>query len=369
MANMRGLEFDVQTKTAWAQTGLTAGEYTKAAGEHGLATGFGDTGSVGIGGLTLGGGLGFLVRKYGLTIDDLLAAEIVTADGEIRHVDAQREPEMFWAIRGGGGNFGVATKFQYRLRDVDAIVGGMLMLPGTPDVIASLMAEADAAPEELSVIANVMVAPPMPFIPAEHHGQILVMALLCYAGPTEAGERVVEPFRKLATPVMDTVGPMPYPEIYQLMGEPPQVVEEVNRSLFANVVDYEMAEAVVQHLRASTAQMTVAQLRALGGAMARVPAEATAFAHRNRRFMIALGAVYEESGETPAHEAWASDFAAALSDGDAGIYVNFLGNEGDERVHDAYPGATWDRLGAIKSRYDPSNLFRHNHNIAPTRTD
>jgi FAD/FMN-containing dehydrogenase len=365
LTKLRGLEIDVQAKTAWAQTGLTAGEYTKAAGEHGLATGFGDTGSVGIGGLTLGGGLGFLVRKYGMTIDELLAAEIVTADGQIHHVDAQHEPDLFWAIRGGGGNFGVATRFKYRLREVNTIVGGLLMLPGTPDVIASLIAEADAAPEELSVIANIMVAPPMPFIPAEQHGKVLVMALLCYAGSTEAGEHAVEPFRKLATPVMDTVGPMPYPEIYQLMGEPPQVVEEVNRSLFVDAVDKQMAEAVVEHLRASTAQMTVAQLRALGGAMARVPAEDTAFAHRDRRFMIALGAVYEDSAETPVHEAWADALVAALSDGDAGIYVNFLGDEGAERVPDAYPGPTWGRLAAIKRQYDPTNLFRHNHNIPP----
>ncbi|HEU4404073.1 MAG TPA: FAD-binding oxidoreductase [Polyangiaceae bacterium] len=365
MANMRGLEIDPEAKTAWAETGLTAGEYTKAAGEHGLATGFGDTGSVGIGGLTLGGGVGFLLRKYGLTIDDLLAAEIVTADGQIHRVDAQSEPDLFWAIRGGGGNFGVATRFKYRLHEVDSIVGGLLTLPGTSDVIASVIAEADAAPEELSVIANVMVAPPMPFVPPEHHGRLLVLAMLCYAGSVEAGERAVEPFRKLATPIMDTVGPMPYPQIYQLLGEPPRVVEEVTRSIFVDAVDGQIAEAVVSNLQASVAPMAVAQLRALGGAMARVPEDATAFAHRGRRFMISLGAVYEHSDETPAHEAWASDFAGALRNGDAGIYVNFLGNEGDKRVRDAYPGRTWDRLAAIKNRYDPTNLFRHNHNIPP----
>src|ERR671910_3395418 len=156
LSEMKNLEIDVEGRTAWAQTGLTAGEYTAAAGAHGLATGFGDTGSVGIGGITLGGGVGFLVRKHGLTIDDVLAAEIVTADGEILRVDAEHHPDLFWAIRGGGGNFGVATRFQYRLAEVDEFVGGMLFLPGSQDVVTGFMREAMEAPESLSVIGNVM---------------------------------------------------------------------------------------------------------------------------------------------------------------------------------------------------------------------
>ena len=150
--------------------GADRGRVHGGGGAHGLATGFGDTGSVGIGGLTLGGGIGFLVRKHGLTIDDLLAADIVTADGELLHADAETHPDLFWAIRGGGGNFGVATRFQFRLHPVDTVVGGMLILPATPEVIAAFVAEAEAAPEELSTIANVMLAPPMPFLPAEQHG-------------------------------------------------------------------------------------------------------------------------------------------------------------------------------------------------------
>ena len=162
-------------------------EFTTAAAEHGLGVGFGDTGSVGIGGITLGGGVGYLVRKHGLTIDDLLAADIVTADGEIRRVDAENEPDLFWAIRGGGGNFGVATRFRFGLHQIDTVVGGMLLLPATVDTIAGFMVEAEAAPEELSSIANVMPAPPMPFVPEEAHGKLVIMALMTYAGETEAG--------------------------------------------------------------------------------------------------------------------------------------------------------------------------------------
>ena len=176
--DMRALDIDVQSRTAWAETGLTAGAYTTAAAAHGLATGFGDTGSVGIGGLTLGGGIGFLVRKYGLTIDDVLAAEVVTSDGQLLRADAETHPALFWAIRGGGGNFGVATRFRFRLHEVDTIVGGLLFLPATASVIDGFMAEAANAPEELSTIANVMPAPPMPFLPEETHGRLVIFAML-----------------------------------------------------------------------------------------------------------------------------------------------------------------------------------------------
>jgi len=365
LRRMTALDLDARARTAWAQTGLTAGAYTAAAGAYGLATGFGDTGSVGIGGITLGGGVGFLVRKHGLTIDDLLAAELVTADGELLRVDAETHPDLFWAIRGGGGNVGVATRFRFRLHPVDTIVGGLLVLPATPEVIASFVAEAQVAAEELSTIANIMPAPPAPFLPAEAHGRLVLMALMCYAGSVEAGERAIAPFRALAAPIADMVRPMPYPELYRLTEIGPAPAQEAARSLFVDAVDRSTAQAVVDHLLASTAPLAVAQLRVLGGAMARVPAEASAFAHRQRGLMVALGAVYEHAAETPRHEKWVSDFAAALRQGDPGVYVNFLGDEGEARVRDAYPGSTWERLAAIKARYDPTNLFRRNQNIPP----
>ena len=367
LSDMKALQIDTERRTAWVETGLTAGEYTAVAGAYGLATGFGDTGSVGIGGITLGGGVGYFVRKYGLTIDDLLAADVVTADGRLLRVDAETHPDLFWAIRGGGGNFGVATRFRFRLHEVDTIVGGMLLLPATPDVIESFVAEAEAAPEELSVIANIMPAAPMPFVPAVHHGRLVIMAMLVYTGEVEAGERTIAPFRALATPLADTVGPKPYPQMYEPTGPGPD--KEVARSLFIDSVDGRVAETIVEHLQASSAPLAVAQLRVLGGAMARVPAEATAFAHRKRQIMVALGAVYEHREEEAVHEDWVTSFAAALGQGDAGVYVNFLGDEGEGRVREAYPGSTWDRLAAIKGRYDPTNLFRLNQNIAPATED
>jgi len=362
LRHMKALEIDAAGRTAWAESGLTAGEFTTAAGAHGLATGFGDTGSVGIGGLTLGGGVGYLVRKYGLTIDSLLAADVVTADGQLRRVDAESHPDLFWAIRGGGGNFGVVTRFQFRLDEVDAIVGGMLILPATPEVIASFIAEAEAAPEELSTIANVMPAPPMPFVPPEYHGRLIVMAMLAHAGGGEAGERAMAPFRALAEPIVDMIRPMPYPEMYP-PDDPSYHPTAVGRTLFIDEVDRGEAETIVDHLQASDASLRVAQLRVLGGAMARVPPEATAFAHRTSRILVNVAAFYDGLDDRPKRETWVTEFAAALRQGDAGAYVNFLGEEGEARVREAYPGSTWDRLVAIKARYDPANLFRLNQNI------
>jgi FAD/FMN-containing dehydrogenase len=362
---MTALDLDVRGGAAWAQTGLTAGAYTDAAGVHGLATGFGDSGSVGIGGLTLGGGVGFLVRKHGLTIDDLLAAEVVTADGELLHVDAETSPDLFWAIRGGGGNFGVATRFRFRLHPIDTIVGGMMILPATPEVIATFVAEAEGAPEELSTIANIMVAPPAPFLPPDAHGKLVLMAFMCYAGAVEEGERAIAPFRAIAAPIADMVRPMPYPDLYRLTEGGPSPTQATARSLFMDAFDRSAAQTIVDHLQAAPAPVAVAQLRVLGGAMARVPAGATAFAHRRRGIMATLVAAYERATESPRHEAWIGDFAAALRHGDDGVYVNFLGDEGEAQVRAAYPDFTWNRLAAIKARYDPANLFRRNHNIPP----
>jgi len=364
LSNLRALNIDVEGRTAWVEPGLTAGEYTTAAFTHSLATGFGDTGSVGIGGLTLGGGVGYLVRKFGLTIDDLLAADVMTADGELLHVNSESHPDLFWAIRGGGGNFGVVTRFHFRLHPIDSVVGGMLFLPATPEVVASFIAEAESAPEALSTIANVMPAPPMPFLPADYHGKLLIMAMLVYVGDVESGERAIAPFRALATPIVDMVKPMSYPEIY-----PPEEGMyhpiAVGRTMFLDQIDRSVAETILHYLPTSTGTMAVAQLRVLGGAMARVPADATAFAHRSSRIMVNVAALYEQLDEKATHEAWVEDFAAALQQADQGAYVNFLSNEGEARVRAAYPGGTWDRLRAIKARYDPDNLFRLNQNIPP----
>jgi FAD/FMN-containing dehydrogenase len=364
LREMKGLEIDEAGRTAWAEAGLTAGEYTTAAAAYGLATGFGDTASVGIGGLTLGGGVGYLARKLGLTIDSLLAADVVTADGQRLRADAVTNPDLFWAIRGGGGNFGVAARFQFRLEPIDGVLGGMLILPATPDVIAGFIEAAEAAADELTAIANIMPSPPMPFVPAEYHGRLILMAVLVHSAGGEAGERAVAPLRKLATPIADMIRPMKYPEIYP-PDDPSYHPKAVSRTLFVDTVDRSVAQTIVDHLEASDAAVRVAQLRVLGSAVARVPADTTAYAHRARRIMANVAAFYEGPADQPLREAWVTKFAEALNRGDDAGYVNFLGDEGQARVRAAYPGETWKRLAAIKARYDPANLFRLNQNIMP----
>lgn len=376
--DMRAIEIDPEAKTAWAETGLTAAEVSMAANEHGLAIGFGDTGSVGIGGITTGGGIGYLVRKHGLTIDNVLAADVVTADGRLLRADARGNPDLFWAIRGGGGNFGVVTRFQYRLADLPEIVGGMLFLPATAETIERFVTLADEAPDEMSTIANVMPCPPMPFVDEAWHGKLVIFGLMCFAGPAEPGQEAFQPFRDLArlggldAPIADLVKPQAYPDMFG-----PEGAEDgedyhplaVSRNLLINRVDRPVAETMMRFLEASDAAMRVAQIRVMGGAMARVPWDATAFAHRSYKVLVNVAAFYEDEADRAGRQAWMEAFSEAIQ-GAAGAtsscaYVNFVGDEGATRLHDIYPDATWQRLTEIKRRYDPTNLFRLNQNIPP----
>jgi FAD/FMN-containing dehydrogenase len=364
LAGLTALELDADRRIARAGGGLVSGTVTRVAAERGLAIGFGDAPAVGIGGLTLGGGTGYLVRKHGLTIDHLVGAEVVTADGDVLEVDDDRHPDLFWAIRGGGGNFGVVTRFDYRLHPLDTVTGGMLALRATPETLAGLVAEADAAAEELSIIANILRAPPLPFVPQELVGTPLVLALLVHAGALEDGARAVAPLRALDPPVADFVRPLPFGEMFTAESQPAPA-RSVMRTFFCDSFDRTAAAELLDRLQSSTAQMAAAQIRVLGGAVARVPVEATAFAHRHRRMIVNVSAAYVSADEEFVHRAWADDAAAALRRGEDAAYVNFLGDEGAERVRAAYPGATWERLTDVKRRYDPENVFRQNQNVPP----
>jgi FAD/FMN-containing dehydrogenase len=363
LSGLRALDIDAEAKTAWVETGMTAAEYTNAAGERGRATGLGDTGSVGIGGITLAGGIGFLVRKYGLTIDDLLAAEVVTADGKIVQVSEESEPDLFWAMRGGEGNFGIATRLQLRLHEISEIVGGMMILPATPEVITGFIEAATAAPEDVSTIANVMLAPPMPMIPEEAHGKPVLLGMLANVGPIDQAEDVLAPFRALGEPYLDMVRPMRYPEIYE--GEGPPVRYSAGTNFFTDALKPTDAATILDQLYLSTAMLKAVQLRVLGGALARVPNDATAFAHRDRGLFVNIAAIYMDPREQETHDAWVAGLADSLGKDEAGGYVGFLGEEEEETVRAAYPGPTWDRLREVKRRYDPDNLFHLNHNIPP----
>jgi FAD/FMN-containing dehydrogenase len=363
LRDMSRIEIDPAARTAWVETGATARQVTEAAARHGLVVGFGDAGSVGVGGITLSGGIGFLVRKFGMTIDSVLAAEMVTADGQFRCVDARHEPDLFWAIRGGGGNFGVVTRIQFRLEPLPRFTGGFLVLPATPETIAAFVEASLAAPDDLSTIGNVMPAPPMPFLPPEVHGRLVILASMAFAGDDDAAARAIAPFRSLAKPLADLVKPQPYIAMYP-PEDPNFHPTAVLRTMFVESVDVEAGGTIVDHLSKSDAPMRATQLRVLGGAMARVPADATAFAHRSKRMLVNVAAFYQDPATRDHHRAWVAEFSNALQPNDDGAYVGFL-TDGPSRIHAAYPGGTRDRLARIKATYDPDNLFRLNQNVPP----
>ena len=364
LREMAKIDVDRDARTAWVETGATASQVTEALATHDLVIGFGDSGSVGVGGITLGGGIGFLVRKFGLTIDSVLAAEVVTADGRHLVVDETHEPDLFWAVRGGGGNFGVVTRLKFRLNAMPHFTGGILILPATPETIAGFAAASLAAPDELSTIGNVMPAPPMPFLPEEHHGKLVIFAMMSFAGDDKAAERAIAPFRSLTTPLADMVKPGPYVAMFP-PEDPNYKPTAMARTMFVDGIDIGTARTIYDYVLKSDATMRVAQLRALGGAMARVPSDATAFAHRSKPMLVNVAAFYEGDADREKRRVWVNEFKNAIRPPDESAYVGFLTDDGDARIRATYPGRTWDRLCEVKSAYDPTNLFRLNQNVSP----
>jgi FAD/FMN-containing dehydrogenase len=362
---MSKIEIDANDRTAWVETGATALQVTQALASHGLVIGFGDSGSVGVGGITLAGGIGFLVRKLGLTIDSLLAAEVVTADGRLLRVDGENHADLFWAIRGGGGNFGVVTRLRFRLHELTQFTGGILVLPATPETIAGFTAAAMAAPEKLSTIVNILPAPPLPFLPAEVHGRLVIFAMIAFAGDSASADRAIAPFRSLATPHADMVRAGPYLAMYQ-PEDPNHHPAVAGRTMFVDSIDAATAKVVFEHLSNSGAAMRAVQIRVLGGAAGRVPSDATAYAHRSKPILVNAAAFYGGDADREAARQWTTELWKTLQPNDDAAYVGFLGDDGPARMHAAYPGSTWDRLAAIKATYDPTNLFRLNHNVPPT---
>lgn len=363
LAALTDLHVDVASRTARAGAGLSAGAYVRATAEHGLTTGFGDTAGVGIAGLTLGGGIGLLSRRYGLTVDALLSVEVVTADGQLRVADADHEPDLFWALRGGGGNFGVVTSMSFRLEQVAEVTGGLLVLPATAEVLSGFLDESARASRDLTTIATVMPCPPLPFVDAAHHGTPVILGTVLHLGsPQEAGADLA-PLRALAEPLADLVRTVPYAELLDWEGVPPTVF--ASRTTFLERLDPATAGRVVAAVGDGPGPVRLAQFRVLGGAIAEVAADATAYGFRDRAVATYLVCVTEGPDGLPAASDWADGLLEALDQGDHTAYVNFLGSGGPVSAQDAYPPATWERLRRVKAAYDPDNLFRRNHNIPP----
>ena len=369
MSGLKNISIDPATRIARVQAGVTSGDLAGPAAEHGLALTTGDTSSVGFGGLATGGGIGFMVRKYGLAVDSLLQAQVVTASGDILTVSADEHPDLFWAIRGGGGNFGVVTEFTFRLAPVPQILGGDLLLPATPEVVRGYLDYTVSAPDGLSTLANLMHVPPtefMPFVPQEWVGKVVLSIIVCWTGDVEEGERALAPLRALATPVADTVRPMPYPSIYQSTAHQALRHGAAMRSMFADELSDETINAFLAGMERATSPFSIIHLRGLGGQLARVSNDATAFAHRDKRYLVAVIGVWLDPEEDDTqHRGWTQSVWDDIRHEGSGVYVNFVADEGEARIHDAYPPATLARLAEIKATYDPDNVFKHNQNIRP----
>jgi FAD/FMN-containing dehydrogenase len=365
LSQMKTITIDAEKGTARVQAGVTSGELAGPAAAHGLALTTGDTSSVGLGGLTTGGGIGFMVRKFGLTIDNLISAQVVTADGNILTASETENPDLFWGVRGGAGNFGIVTEFEFQLARVNEILGGAIVFPATREVIRGYADYAPDAPEDLTMIGALTLAPPAPFMPPEWVGKPAFMVLICWTGAIAEGQKALEPLRKLATPVVDLVTPMPYPAIYMLTAVAAERHCNSVRSMFQREISDDSIDRMIAAMPNAKAMMNGVQIRGLGGAFGRVPAAATAFSDRDARYLTSIIAVWADPSEdaTP-HREWIRSIWDQVKHEASGVYVNFLETEGEERIRECY-GENIDRMVELKRKYDPANMFRFNQNIKP----
>ena len=371
---MKGIRVDPGARTARAEAGVLWGELDRETQLHGLATVGGIVTHTGIAGLTLGGGIGWLTRKHGATVDNLLSVDLVTAEGELLTASEDENPDLFWGIRGGGGNFGVVTSFEYRLHPVGPIVlAGPIFHPleDAREVLAFYREFIAAAPDELTTIFDLSVPPPLPFLPEEVHGKPVVMVGACYAGSPDEGAEAVRPLKRFGRPIVDLLEPKPYTAL-QSMFDPlvPHGWHRYWKSVELPPLTDDAIDTLVEHssaLTALTAPKSYCIVFQLGGALARVEEDETAFSQRHAAHNVNINAVWtEDDPEGERHVAWARDFFAAMQPHAGGrVYLNFLGDEGAERVRQAYGDRHYERLVELKRAYDPTNFFRLNQNIEP----
>jgi FAD/FMN-containing dehydrogenase len=374
LSAMRAVSVDPAGRTAWVHGGALWGDVDRETQAHGLATTGGIVGHTGVAGLTLGGGIGFLMRKHGLAVDNLLAAEVVTAEGEVVRASAGEHPDLFWALRGGGGNFGVVTSLRFALHPVGpAVMAGPVFWPAddTAGVLRFYRDFAAEAPDELGSVVRLGTVPPLPAIPEDLHWRPAVAVACCHAGAVEDGERAVRPLRRFGTPLADLLAPTPYAAFQGSLDD--TVLHGWHYywkgTALAGLTDDAIA-VLADHAYAAGSPRSYTAMFHMGGAVARVPRDATAYAGRDVAHNVVIDAVWlpEESGEHAAAEtAWARRFFQALAPHRAGgVYVNFLdADDGAGRVREAYGDRTYRRLAEVKAAYDPGNAFHHNQNIRP----
>jgi FAD/FMN-containing dehydrogenase len=369
LSEMSSVRVDAAAATVRVEPGATWRHVDRETQLHGLATTGAMVSTVGVAGVTLGGGLGWLMRRFGLALDNLRSADVVTAGGHPLTASAGEHPDLFWALRGGGGNFGVVTSLELALHPVGpTVTGGLLLHPmaRAAELLRFVRDFVAGAPDELGCVATLWTAPPAPFVPPDLRGAPAAAILVCHSGPAEEAERCLAPLRAFGPPAVDRIARVPY-TVVQRMLDPAGVhgrLVEVAADHLAGLPDAAI-DVLVERAGRLTSPLSVVNVVAMGGVVARTAPSATAYSHRAAPFHYAAYAMWEDPAETDRHVAWAGSVRRALAPYAAGAYVNELGDEGDERTRAAYTPETLARLTELKRRHDPDNLFRHNRNVAP----
>jgi FAD/FMN-containing dehydrogenase len=356
---MKGIHVDARARRVRVQPGVTLGELDRETHVHGLAVPAGVISKTGIAGLTLGGGVGWLVRHYGLTVDSVLSFEVVTADGEVLTASAEEHPDLFWGLRGGGGNFGVVTSFEYRAHPVSIVLGGMVLYPRSQasDVLKFYRDFTAAAPDELVTYAGLFSAPDRTPVAA---------IIVCHSGERAEGERTLAPLRKFGSPMLDAIQPMPFPAMQSLLdGAAPDGNQNYWKSTFLRELSDDAIATIVAYGNEATSPLSAVLVEQYGGAVSRVPDTATAFAHRQAEYDLVVMGQWVDPGESARHMSWTRRFAEAMVPFRSGAYLlNALGEESEDVVRAAF-GVNYERLAAVKAQYDPTNFFRVNQNVPP----
>ncbi len=366
---MKGIRVDPGAGTVRAQAGVLLGELDRETQEFGLAVPSGIVTHTGLAGLTLGGGIGWIMRKYGLTIDQLRSVDVITADGEFVKASEDENADLFWGVRGGGGNFGIVTDFEFQLNPLGPyVVAGPVFwsMEDAPEVLRFYRDWIADCPDELMTIAVQRRAPALPIVPPDLVGELVMAVVACYSGPVEDGERVVRPLKEFGSPVLDLCGPKPY-LAHQQMFDPsfPHGWSYYVRSCDVAELDDDVIDIVIEHGKRITSPISSIALWQMGGAVARVDEGATAFNGRHAGFTFNINGNSQTADGFDAERQWARDYWSALAPHHTSVYVNFLMEEGEERVRQAYGAEKYDRLKTLKRKYDPTNFFRLNQNIKP----
>jgi len=369
LSPMKGVHVDPNRRTVQAQAGLTWGELDHETQAFGLATTGGRISSTGVAGVTLGGGYGWLMRKHGLAVDNLLSVDLVTADGCLVTASESERPELFWGVRGGGGNFGIVTRLAFRLHPVGPVVtGGMAFYPAERigAVLRAYRGLLASAPDDLSALCNVLRIPPAPFVPPHLVGAVVAAIAVCHSGSLEDARRDLAPLRDLGEPLVDRIRPMPYRTLQRMY----DAAGVFGRHAYGRAghligLNDDVIDTLATHAPHITSPFSVVMISAIGGAVARVGEHDTAFSRRHTAFDVAIDSVWDDPSESPLHVGWTDALWRELRPFTAGVYVNELGDEGMARVREAYSPETYRRLAALKTAYDPENVFRFNQNIPP----